>query len=82
MVGMAKVMLLLTVMAATGGVVYGLPSKSVLKHVSRVNALGRHLGIVVPNAYEMSPLLNNSIFQPFSRVPTIDIGGTLPSFST
>ena len=63
------------VMLISIGGVCGLPSSSALKRIHRVNSLGHHLGIVVPNAYEMDPLLNNTIFQPYSDVPTIDIGG-------
>ncbi|KAI5074394.1 hypothetical protein GOP47_0010355 [Adiantum capillus-veneris] len=44
------------------------------KLVARVNAEGPYVGIVVPNSYEMSPLLNSSIFTPYSTSP-IDLSG-------
>ena len=72
---MKMVALIGMVMLISIGVVCGLPSSSTLKRIHRVNSLGHHLGIVVPNAYEMDPLLNNTIFQSYSHVPTIDIGG-------
>ena len=75
------VLIVMVMLSIQFGGVCGLPSSSVLKRIHHVNSLGHHLGIVVPNAYEMDPLLNNSIFQPYSHVPTIDIGGMYVSLS-
>jgi hypothetical protein len=74
-----RIALLMTIIAAVlAGTVSARPSKSVLRRVDSVNALGRHVGIIVPNTFEIEPLLNASIFQAFAKVPTIDIAGRSP----
>ncbi|MCO5606675.1 hypothetical protein L7F22_060864 [Adiantum nelumboides] len=52
----------------------GARREAVRKVVRRVNAEGPYVGIVVPNSYEMSPLLNSSIFTPSPTSP-IDLSG-------
>ncbi|KAH7431984.1 hypothetical protein KP509_07G002800 [Ceratopteris richardii] len=54
--------------AAAGG------RTEILQKVARVNEKGPYIGIVVPNAFEMNPLLNGSIFAQ-SPLSPIDISG-------
>lgn len=43
--------------------------------ISRVNQEGPYLGIVVPNSFEMSPLLQSPSFVPHNKLPYIDVAG-------
>ncbi|KAJ9539068.1 hypothetical protein OSB04_031801 [Centaurea solstitialis] len=50
-------------------------SKSLLKEIDCVNKVGPYIGIVVPNAFEMNPLLQSSSFVVNQKRPHIDISG-------
>ncbi|KAF3328737.1 bark storage protein A [Carex littledalei] len=45
------------------------------KTIDDVNKEGPYLGIVVPNAFEMNPLLNSSNFVVNSKLPYLDVQG-------
>ncbi|CAI0543384.1 unnamed protein product [Linum tenue] len=46
-----------------------------LRKIREVNKLGPYLGIVVPNMFEMDPLLHSDRFVPDSRTTSLDIMG-------
>ncbi|KAJ3701015.1 hypothetical protein LUZ61_004720 [Rhynchospora tenuis] len=48
---------------------------SIRKTIDDVNKEGPYLGIVVPNAFEMNPLLNSSNFVTNSNLPYLDVQG-------
>lgn len=48
---------------------------SVLKQVYRANKNGPYLGIVVPNAFEMNPLLQSPSFVVDHNLPHLDFSG-------
>lgn len=50
---------------------------SVLKEIDRVNKNGPYLGIVVPNAFEMNPLLQSSSLVIDHKLPHLDFSGML-----
>jgi hypothetical protein len=49
---------------------------NVSKRVTReIEKKGPWLGLVVPNTFEMNPLLVSPSFQKFEKIPYVDIGG-------
>lgn len=50
-------------------------SQSVIHEVSRINKDGPYLGIVVPNSFEMNPLLQSPSFKPNQKHPYLDFSG-------
>ncbi|XP_008783246.1 bark storage protein A [Phoenix dactylifera] len=48
---------------------------NILEKVLMVNKKGPFLGLVVPNSFEMSPLLQSSKFVRSKRLPCLDFGG-------
>ncbi|KAK1417338.1 hypothetical protein QVD17_26465 [Tagetes erecta] len=50
-------------------------SKSLLKDIDSVNKVGPYLGIVVPNTFEMNPLLQSSSFLVNRKRPYLDVSG-------
>lgn len=50
--------------------------KSLLKDIDKINKVGSY-GIVVPNSFEMNPLLQSSSFIANKKRPYIDISGKL-----
>lgn len=55
----------------------GTLSKSLFKRISRINKEGPFLGVVVPNAFEMNPLLESSSFVADERFPYLDFAGMI-----
>ncbi|KAA8534946.1 hypothetical protein F0562_029949 [Nyssa sinensis] len=53
----------------------GAVSPSVVKKLSKINKDGPYLGIVVPNGFEMSPLLQSSSFVADHKFPYLDFSG-------
>lgn len=49
--------------------------KSIMKHIDRVNKNGPYLGIVVPNAFEMNPLLQSPSLMADHNLPHLDFSG-------
>ncbi|KAJ4957796.1 hypothetical protein NE237_024907 [Protea cynaroides] len=64
-------LLLLSLCSTTDGAV----STSIMKKIRKVNKKGHYLGIVVPNSYEMSPLLQSSSFVADEKLPYVDFSG-------
>ncbi|GLJ30640.1 hypothetical protein SUGI_0606750 [Cryptomeria japonica] len=52
-----------------------LPSSETLKAIQQINEHGPYLGLVVPNAYEMDPLLQSQHFKPSKTFPILDLQG-------
>lgn len=46
-----------------------------LKTIKRVNKHGPYVGVVVPNSFEMSPLLQSSSFVPHPTLPYLEFSG-------
>ncbi|KAJ4973448.1 hypothetical protein NE237_006622 [Protea cynaroides] len=61
-------LLLLSTCSTTDGAV----STSIMKKIREVNKKGHYLGIVVPNFFEMSPLLQSSTFVADEKLPYVD----------
>ncbi|KAK7379991.1 hypothetical protein VNO78_32304 [Psophocarpus tetragonolobus] len=53
----------------------GAVSKLSWRELSTINSEGPYFGIVVPNAYEMDPLLRSSTFLPHKNFPYFDYAG-------
>lgn len=53
----------------------GAVSVSSMKKITRVNKEGPYLGIVVPNSYEMDPLLQSPSFVADDKFPYLDFAG-------
>jgi hypothetical protein len=43
--------------------------------VRQVNRRGPYLGVVVPNGFEMEPLLRSPAFSPAKKLPYLDVAG-------
>eukprot|EP00262_Sarcandra_glabra_P018434 TRINITY_DN661_c0_g1_i10.p1 TRINITY_DN661_c0_g1~~TRINITY_DN661_c0_g1_i10.p1 ORF type:complete len:344 (+),score=60.35 TRINITY_DN661_c0_g1_i10:181-1212(+) len=55
---------------AEGGI-----SKRSLERIGRINKEGHYIGLVVPNSYEMTPLLQSDAFVPHQTFPYLDFAG-------
>ncbi|KAK9269392.1 hypothetical protein L1049_001165 [Liquidambar formosana] len=53
----------------------GAVSHSDIKKISRINKEGPYLGLVVPNSFEMNPLLQSPSFVPDHKYPYLDLAG-------
>lgn len=49
--------------------------RATLKQIRRINRAGRRLGLVVPNAFEMNPLLQSPSFVQDEGFPFLDFAG-------
>lgn len=54
---------------------YGAISEGNMRTIEGINKEGPYLGVVVPNAFEMNPLLQSPSFQPHQRLPYFDFSG-------
>uniref|UniRef100_J3M530 Nucleoside phosphorylase domain-containing protein n=1 Tax=Oryza brachyantha TaxID=4533 RepID=J3M530_ORYBR len=52
------------------------------RDVSRVNRQGPFVGVVVPNGFEMEPLLRSPEFSPAKKLPYLDVAGRRFRFGT
>ncbi|KAL3532471.1 hypothetical protein ACH5RR_005992 [Cinchona calisaya] len=66
---------LLFIAASVIGIANGAVNQYAWERISRINQEGPYLGIVVPNSFEMSPLLQSSSFVPNNKFPYIDFAG-------
>ncbi|TYJ24814.1 hypothetical protein E1A91_A07G004600v1 [Gossypium mustelinum] len=55
--------------------VYGLLSSSTLRNIDNINMEGPYLGIIVPNSFEMNPLLQTGSFLEDHKMPYLDFAG-------
>lgn len=53
-------------------------NKTALRLADKVNEEGPWLGLVVPNIYELSPLLAPGVFVPHPSIPLLDLAGEPP----
>jgi hypothetical protein len=51
-------------------------SHGMMEKIEIINGRGPYLGIVVPNTFEMNPLLNSSSFLADHKFPYFDFSGT------
>ncbi|KEH27142.1 bark storage-like protein [Medicago truncatula] len=54
---------------------YGTISQISWREISNINSQGPYIGIVVPNAFELNPLLQSSSFVPHNKFPYFDFAG-------
>lgn len=54
---------------------YGEVSQVTMRKIHSINEKGPYLGIIVPNAFEMSPLLQSSSFVADPKLPYLDLSG-------
>lgn len=69
------VILVWGVCSSTSGRVYGAISTATTQEIDRVNEKGPYLGIIVPNSFEMNPLLQSPSFVADLEVPYLDYFG-------
>uniref|UniRef100_A0A0E0KZY6 Nucleoside phosphorylase domain-containing protein n=1 Tax=Oryza punctata TaxID=4537 RepID=A0A0E0KZY6_ORYPU len=72
---------LLLVAAAVAAADAAVPASAALA-VRQVNRQGPYLGVVVPNGFEMEPLLRSPAFSPAKRLPYLDVAGRRFRFGT
>ncbi|CAI9782530.1 unnamed protein product [Fraxinus pennsylvanica] len=53
----------------------GAISQHLMEKIYMINNKGPYLGIVVPNSFEMNPLLQSSSFVPYPMLPYLDFAG-------
>lgn len=53
--------------------------ESPVESIARINERGPFLGIVIPNSFEMNPLLQSPSFAPDPKLPHLDIFGAFLS---
>lgn len=54
---------------------YGAINQLSWREISNINSKGPYIGIVVPNAFELNPLLQSSSFVPHNKFPYFDFAG-------
>jgi len=54
---------------------YGAINQLSWREISNINNQGPYIGIIVPNAYELNPLLLSSSFEPHNKFPYFDFAG-------
>ncbi|KAL2500872.1 Phosphorylase superfamily protein [Forsythia ovata] len=69
------VLLLGWVMTMIMSITNGAISRHLMENICMINNKGPYLGIVVPNTYEMNPLLRSSSFVPHPMLPYLDFAG-------
>lgn len=72
---MKKSILAVAVLLMVSALTVAIPSREQRKVIRSINKNGSYLGIVVPNAFEMDPLINSSAFKLSNRFPMVDIQG-------
>lgn len=72
---MALLMVAAVVLCMNADGVHGAVSETVMAKITTINNKGPYLGIVIPNAFEMNPLLESSGFTADQNLPYIDIAG-------
>ncbi|XP_072960646.1 bark storage protein A [Typha angustifolia] len=72
---MKKFVILVCLVVLMGVVTDGATPVRTLKKVWQMNKRGPFLGVIVPNSFEMNPLLNSSSFVQNKFMPHLDVGG-------
>ncbi|MQL81201.1 hypothetical protein Taro_013659 [Colocasia esculenta] len=80
--GPLLLLLLLLAFLAAATVSEGKIPMATWKQIRRINRAGPRLGVVVPNAFEMNPLLQSSSFVPDEHFPFLDFAGRRFRFGT
>lgn len=68
------VVLVLGIIGRNGGV-HGAVSSSTWRKISKINKEGPYLGIIVPNSFEMNPLMQSGSFVANHKLPYLDFSG-------
>ncbi|XP_058114264.1 bark storage protein A isoform X2 [Magnolia sinica] len=63
------------ILMGTSSVSYGEVSEKTMESISRINKVGPYIGLVVPNSFEMAPLLQSNSFAADQRFPYLDFAG-------
>ena len=58
----------------------GAVSQRTIRKIDLMNRNGPYLGIIVPNSFELSPLLESGSFVADQKLPTLDFSGTSAKF--
>lgn len=74
---MELLMSFLVIMVLLGGSIkaYGEISQLSWREISNINSHGPYIGIVVPNAFEINPLLQSPSFVINKKFPYVDFAG-------
>jgi len=75
--GVQQVVTVLAVVALMAAAAEGFISKKTWSGIRRADRDGPFVGLVVPNAYEMEPVLNSPDFKPSNNIPILDVQGNL-----
>ncbi|KAE8712563.1 hypothetical protein F3Y22_tig00110247pilonHSYRG00089 [Hibiscus syriacus] len=72
-----EMVLFVHILVVLGTVINGVDGlvPSTLWKIDRINMEGPYLGIIVPNAFEMNPLLQSGTFVPDHKLPYLDFSG-------
>lgn len=74
---MVSVAFFVLVLGISTRTVDGAVSQSTMKKIDMMNKKGPYLGIIVPNSFELTPLLESASFVADQKLPTLDFSGTI-----
>lgn len=77
---MVLLVLFVLVLGISTRTVYAAVSQNTLKKIDTVNRKGPYLGIIVPNFFELSPLLQSTSFVADQKLPHLEFSGTYINF--
>ncbi|PRQ23246.1 putative adenosylhomocysteine nucleosidase [Rosa chinensis] len=72
---MVLVVFFVLVLEISTRTVDGAVSQSTMKKIDRMNRKGPYLGIIVPNSFELTPLLQSASFVADQKLPSLDFSG-------
>ncbi|XP_061993769.1 bark storage protein A [Rosa rugosa] len=72
---MVLVVFIVLVLGISTRTVDGAVSQSTMKKIDRMNRKGPYLGIIVPNSFELTPLLQSASFVTDQKLPSLDFSG-------
>ncbi|KAL6596203.1 hypothetical protein ACP70R_047567 [Stipagrostis hirtigluma subsp. patula] len=76
------VTLAVALMATATATAEGFISRETWRAIRRADRDGPFVGLVVPNAYEMVPVLNSPAFKPSDNIPILDVQGLNAGLTT
>ncbi|KAK9102746.1 hypothetical protein Sjap_020000 [Stephania japonica] len=72
--GFVMVMMMMMVVVFSNGV-EGVVTEEAIREIRKINKEGPYLGLVVPNSFELGPLLESPVFVPHQHLPFMDFSG-------
>ncbi|CAB4288437.1 unnamed protein product [Prunus armeniaca] len=72
---MELMVFLVLVFLGISSIAYGAVSHTTMRKIDRLNKKGPYLGIVVPNFFELNPLLQSTSFVADQKLPYLDFSG-------